>query len=289
MKLKSLRNLFCAVLLASSLAACWTYRGEFLALPPAEPEIIERGQKLVNGLGSCGFCHGVTGQPGAALTGGREFYDRYGAAPATNITPHQTGVGNWTTRDFVNLFRRSISKNGELSSVEFHSGSDWIADRDLFAIVAYLGSLQPLPSSVERRNINWFERNFEGFWESRPELTGYVPEVSYGSPVAYGRYLTDHVARCGSCHTGLPGWFSDPPYLRGKTITMINGEEHRAPRLVGKKYASSWPEQDLINFLQTGTTPTGRRVNPNLCPVEFYAQADVEDLQSIAMYLNRLK
>jgi mono/diheme cytochrome c family protein len=278
-----------AILLIILLAACWNLRPENIGVSD-QLDFVERGSELVNGLAACGSCHGITANPGSPLAGGRAQRDRYGLAIATNLTPDRAGVVKYSTRDLLELFRSSKKANGEIVSAEFHAGYRWMSDPDIYAIAAYLVTLEPVVNEVEPREISWFDRNIFGFWESRPELRGYVPAVRSGNYKAHGRYLVDNVARCGACHSGLPGWFSDAPYLRGRVLELADGEVE-APAIIsrGKNRANHWSEEQLVNYLRTGETASGKKVSSEYCPTNFFAQAKEDDLHSIAAYLTSLK
>ena len=271
------------------LAACWNLRPENIGVSD-QLDFVERGSELVNGLAACGSCHGLAASPGSPLAGGRAQRDRYGLATATNLTPEKAGMVKYNTRDLLELFRSSKRTDGQIVSAEFHSGYRWMSDPDIYAITAYLATLKPVANNIEPREISWFERNILGFWESRPELRGYVPAVRTGNYKAHGRYLVDNVARCSACHSGLPGWFSDAPYLRGRVLEFAD-REVKSPALIsrGKNRANHWSEEQIVNYLRTGVTPAGKSISTEACPTNFFAQAKEDDLHSIAAYLTSLK
>jgi cytochrome c553 len=278
-----------AIFLVFLLAACWNLRPEKIGVSD-QLDFVERGKELVNGLAACGSCHGLSAIPGSPLAGGRAQKDRYGLASAANLTPDKAGMVKYDTRDLLELFRASKRPDGQIVSAEFHAGYRWMSDPDIYAIAAYLSTLEPVVNKVEPRDISWFDRNIFGFWESRPELRGYVPPIRSGNYKAHGRYLLDNVARCGACHSGLPGWFSDAPYLGGRVLEFAE-HEVKAPALIArnKQRANHWSEEQIVNYLRTGITPAGEQVSADFCPTNFFAQAKEEDLHSIAAYLTSLK
>ena len=106
-------------------------------------ENIARGRELVRGLGACGFCHGETASPDAALSGGRMQYDLYGEVSAANLSPARTGIAGWSLEDFIRSLRNHQTPGGAEISQDIHKGSAWLSDQDLGAIFSYLTSLPP--------------------------------------------------------------------------------------------------------------------------------------------------
>lgn len=254
---------------------------------PNTPPYLERGRSLVRGLAACGFCHGEEPRPEAVLSGGQEQYDRYGAVPAANITPARAGIGGWSTNEVLRALRSAVAPGGELLSQEVHRGYEWLSDDDALSVAAYLWSLPPVEQEVERRHVTALERNTTGFFESAPEIRGLVPSISPRFQVAYGRYLVDQVARCGYCHTTPAGFVSSAQYLAGGKLVKTASGEKRAPGLTSSAVdgLGSWTEQDIVQFLASGTTPEGRTVDPASCPIAFYRNASPEDAVALAKYL----
>lgn len=168
-----------------------------------EDQLQHRGEYLVRGPGACGLCHaGRRGDPQASLSGGQEMEDSFGRVHAANITADkQTGIGRWNIFEIMRALRASIDREGRPLSNDLHSGYRWMSDQDAKAIAVYLLALRPVQNEVPRRRLGGFERNSWGILPQHSELAGYVPTPMTGDNRVYGRYLTENVARCASCHT----------------------------------------------------------------------------------------
>ncbi len=254
-------------------------------LPPQDAKSLARGKELVNGLAACGYCHGGRSEPGSLPVGGRVYKDRYGEVRAANITPARSGIGEWSVPEIARAVRSSRAKDGRYLSEQAHEGYEWMSDRDLLSIAAYLQSLPPIENDVERRTVSRWARNTTGFFEHHDEQDGFVPELPRKYQAAYGKYLIDHVARCGSCHNSQKTMFSEELYLAGGQAIESGGEQKVAPALSGDDSAAKWSEDQIVHYLRTGETPDGRTVDPGFCPVNFYGHAADGDLRAIAAYL----
>ncbi|MBX7144097.1 MAG: cytochrome c [Oligoflexia bacterium] len=281
--MKKLIVALCAVI----CVACSQTEPVFVASIPLDGAQVERGRVLVKGLAACGFCHGEQASPNSLLLGGRALHDRYGDVNAPNLTSAKSGLGAWRDVDVMRAIRASMDRDGNWLSSEVHQGYDWMSDADTFAIVTYLRSLPAVEKDVARRTLSFMDRNTTGFFDSRAEVRGYVPEVRRSDELAYGEYLVDHVARCSSCHNSPGSLIDSEGYLLGgKTITNNYGSKV-APGITSSRVygIGEWDEAAIVQYLQTGSGPDGRVSDSHFCPWEFYALADKEDLRLIARYL----
>jgi mono/diheme cytochrome c family protein len=102
--------------------------------PPAAAVTAEFGRHLAQ---VCIGCHG----PG--LSGGKIEGDPDGTV-FPNLTPHESGLGDWTEADFLRAIREGKRKDGTAISEEMpwkhYAG---MSDEELQAIYAYLRSLPP--------------------------------------------------------------------------------------------------------------------------------------------------
>lgn len=257
---------------------------------PLDPGFVQRGESLVHGVAACGFCHGALPEPRQTLSGGRPWYDKYGAVYAPNITPSRSGVGAWNTNQLIDAIRRGVGPEGQMLSPEVHRGYEWMSDDDVLSIIAYLRSTEPIQNEVGRREVPFIDRNTTGFFDRAPEVKGYIPAIERRFRADYGRYLTLHVARCQGCHDGPSNMLGEGGFLEGgRTITTDAGSVV-APGIGPNQIdgLGSWSEQDLVTYLRTGNTVEGRVVDPEFCPIPFYRGVPSEDLEAIAFYLKSL-
>lgn len=267
------------------IAGCARDIDNRIAVPRTTADVA-RGKELVVGLAACGYCHGETRDPSAPLSGGLEFYDRFGKALAPNLTLGSADK-RLSASNIIAVMRTGRSL-GEYVSKEAHDGYQWLSDDDLLSIVAYLQSLPARRGVIERRSLSRFELYTWGAFEKSHEVQGVVPRIKPTAGAAYGGYLVKNVARCGSCHDGLGGMFSPEDFLQGgKAITNEHGVMV-APGLRGLA-KKGWTQDSIKQYLATGVTPQGKKVHSYYCPTDFYKEADENDLVAVAQYLISVK
>jgi mono/diheme cytochrome c family protein len=104
--------------------------------PPAEAPSVELGGHIVQ---VCRGCHGPT------LSGGR-----LAGVPdmpiVANLTPHETGLANWSENDFLRALREGRRRDGSAISEKMPWKSyGRMTDTELKALWAYLQTVAPLP------------------------------------------------------------------------------------------------------------------------------------------------
>jgi mono/diheme cytochrome c family protein len=105
-----------------------------------------------------------------------------------------------------------------------------------------------------------------------------------------GKYIVHHVAMCIYCHTprderGMP---DEQQLLQGAPMPVESPFPERkwafqAPKIAG--LPGGWTHDDMIRFLQTGESPTGRQPQPPMPPFRFTA----DDARAVAAYLESLR
>ncbi len=282
--------LFACFALCSFLTACQTTERVQVSAP-TDRQSMQKGYQLAQGLASCGFCHGLEPDPKSPLGGGQIVEDEYGELPATNITMTANGIFDWRDADIVNAIRSSINDEEEELSFDVHRGYEWMSDEDVYQIVAFLRVAERSDNEVERRELGLLSDMGRSLTEKRKQMQGYVPEISGRSEVARGKYLVDHVARCGICHNSEETLFNEEGYLNGGQSVKLSAPVRQAPDITQSKVygIGSWSKKDIVRFLQKSVTPSGERIDPQSCPTGFYKNADKEDLAAIANYLKTVK
>ena len=122
-------------------------------------EEIDRGAYLVNGPGHCGECHtprNILGAPDHdwAFSGGP---DPLGKDFIPNITPHDDGIGDWSSGDIVGALKTGILPDFDTfggAMIGVQENMTRLTPEDLKAIAAYLKSLPPRPSRWKRPEKN---------------------------------------------------------------------------------------------------------------------------------------
>ncbi|MCB0696232.1 MAG: c-type cytochrome [Chitinophagaceae bacterium] len=134
---------------------------------PQPSNAVEYGKYLVNAA-ACRECHTPEekGQviPELEFGGGRVFELPGGTLRSPNITPHATGLGNWTPEQFVarfKLYQDSAYRSPHIDFMhEFNSIMPWMmystmTDQDLSAIFQYLKTIKP----IENQPVKWTPRS----------------------------------------------------------------------------------------------------------------------------------
>ena len=258
-------------------------------LPLTQTRIV-RGKELVTGFASCGFCHAKGGKITSPLSGGREVSDEYGEVTAPNITFSESGLNSWNQNDILHLFRSQLTPDDSVVSSRLHGGYEWLADSDISAITGYIRSLPAVNNEIERRSVSFLARNTTGFFKARRQVSGYVPEILPRFKGAVGQYLADQVANCGSCHNSPSELLSSVAEWGGGSEITIDGETKIAPNITSSKTSGigMWSESDIQRYFRTGSTPTGKNIDPRFCPVEFYKQAPPSDIEAVALYVKSI-
>ncbi|MCC5942502.1 MAG: cytochrome C [Balneolaceae bacterium] len=127
---------------------------------PPKSDVINYGRYLVTAA-ACNDCHTriergeFVGEP---FAGGNTFVMQGGGVvTSANITPHQTGIGNWTKEQFVTRFKMYADTSyvpHEVKPGQFQTIMPWIMyggmdEEDLGAIYEYLRTLEPVDNLVE--------------------------------------------------------------------------------------------------------------------------------------------
>jgi hypothetical protein len=213
--------------------------------------------------------------------------DSYGDVVGPNITYAATGIGEWAEGDFKRVLRANIRPDGSEVGSRMHRGFEWLADSDITAITVYIRSLPAIEREPAPRRISFFERNTTGLLEARVEVKGYIPALGAQFKTEYGQYLTDHVARCGSCHTRPGGWIASEEYMAGGRAISFDDQYKVAPNITTSKTSGigGWSEAELTEYLHSGKTPGGGQIDSKFCPVQFYAKAPPEQIEAVVAYL----
>jgi cytochrome c553 len=117
---------------------------------PARSNTVKYGAYLAGPLGHCMDCHTpwVKGHPDMkrAGAGGNPFKGPWGVAVSRNLTPHDSGLKDWSDAEVERAIRTGVRKDG--TPLKPPMAYDWyknISEADMKALIAYLRSLKPLP------------------------------------------------------------------------------------------------------------------------------------------------
>ena len=121
--------------------------------PPANGDKVRYGEYVAN-IAHCMECHTQRNAKGEPLrdrlgAGGVEIPGPWGKSVSRNLTPHESGLKNWTDAQIAKAIRDGVDRNGNPyrppMAFAFYKN---ISDTDMAALIAYLRSLKPKPSAA---------------------------------------------------------------------------------------------------------------------------------------------
>jgi mono/diheme cytochrome c family protein len=117
---------------------------------PSRKDPVKYGAYLAGPAGHCLDCHTpwVKGVPDLARAGagGNPFRGPWGVAVSRNLTPHETGLKDWSDAEIARAIRTGVRNDGTPLKPPMAYG--WyknIGDADMKALIAYLRSMKALP------------------------------------------------------------------------------------------------------------------------------------------------
>lgn len=281
----------------SLLSACSGRQPPLPDLPRATdtPALLARGEYIVRNVAVCGHCHAASPQedPDGPLSGGMEFRNwRTGTIRASNLTPDSaTGIGAWTDAELVRAIRTGQHRSDRvLAPVMPYPWFHGMSDEDALAVVRYLKSLEPVRHRVENDPNLVFEIGQLFFLRPEDAPAGTAPPR--GPTPAYGRYLANHVALCGDCHTPRTGLLSTPDLDRrfAGQPDPPGGFPAKPDNLTPDPATGigNWTEEDFVRTLRTGINPRGDTLHAFM-PWRQFSRMTRDDLVAIYRYLRTLE
>jgi len=227
-----------------TLGAVWKDQRQLLddaavadSLPPGFTPDRHRGEELYH-LGGCINCHRGEGEFHSVPSGGTPLHSVVGTFHPPNITPDRiTGIGAWSSADFVNAMRQGRAPDGRHYYAAFpYPYYDLTSVVDLLHLKAHLDSLPPVtntapphdltfPFSIRLGNLYW-KVLFHDPGEFVP-VPGQSPEWNLGNAIVNG------LGHCGMCHTPKGILFNDIPDRLFAGAPPLDRQDEAAPRLAG--------------------------------------------------------
>jgi hypothetical protein len=274
-------------------------------LPAPEVEIfptqkrIERGDYLVNHVTVCLSCHSqrdwsiFSGPviPGTEGMGGQKFEENIpGTLYAGNITP--SGIGEWTNGEVLRAITTGVTKDNRvlyplMPYPEYHN----LTMEDLYSIIAYIRTLQPIVHEVPISSID-FPTNI---------LIKMIPSESYrpitsideSNYIEYGKYLAS-IAACKNCHTPMErGEFINDLNFSGGTKFSANGRIVEASNITPdiETGIGRLTKEDFISRFkqyENKTIPVKPGEFNTPMPWTLYAGMNDKDLSAVYDYLKTI-
>ena len=269
-------------------------------LPSHAPDIAN-GKYIFTAAG-CAECHAVpvkacddlNTKDKETLAGGRCLKTSYGTFNVPNISPDKaTGIGSWTTLDFVNAMKQGVAPDGSHLYPAFpYTSYQRLTFEDLIDLKAYLDSLPAVKHRVAPHALR-FPYNLRqalGLWK-RLYVDGksVTPDPKASAELNRGAYLVLAAGHCSECHSSrdLLGGIVKAKEFAGALNPEGKGD---VPNITPSDDGiGDWTVEDIAYLLETGNTPDFDTIGENMVPVqENMAKLTPEDRTAIAVFLKSL-
>jgi len=249
---------------------------------------IERGRYL-SVAADCAACHTDPSDP-RPFAGGRPIETPFGIVAAANITPDaETGIGDWTDREFDDALRQGIAPDGSrLYPAMPYQYYTRMTAHDVQAIRAYLRTIEPVHHAVITNRLpfpyNW--RAVMRIWDALYFEPGvFRSDPTKSSEWNRGGYLVEGAGHCGACHTPKGRLGGD---LNKKRFQGYSIQGWFAPNITNdtQRGLGHWSEEDIVDYLRSGHNRWMAASGPMAEEVTHSSsRMTAADLQAIALYL----
>ena len=270
------------------------------ALPAHEPDLANG--KYMFTAGGCAECHAVPLEgcgdrkikDAQILAGGRCLKTPFGTFNVPNISPDKdTGIGNWTTLDFVNAMKRGVAPDGTYLYPAFpYPSYQRMTYEDLIDLKAYLDTLPAVNNKVPPSALRfpYSIRRALGLWD-RLYVDGksFTPDPNASAEINRGAYLVQGPGHCSECHSSrnlLGGIVKGTEFAGARGL---EGKGHVPNITPSKDGIGDWSEEDIAYLLETGNLPDYDTIGEAMAPVQRnMAKLTPEDRDAIAAYIKSL-
>ena len=269
-----------------------------LASSASNTELIARGAYLAK-AGNCASCH--TAEGGEFMAGGLAFDTPFGTLYSTNISPDpETGIGDWSERDFLNSMRHGLRPNGEHLYPAFpYTAFTKIENEDVLALYTYFRSIPAVPQTAFENSLTFpFNiRSLMAVWKTLFFDAGeFKTNESQNEQWNRGAYLVDALAHCSACHSPRNLLGAEKTHLAmsgGEYIDRVNNEAKRpwsAPNITAtQRGLDLWSHQDLKDYLKTARNDILESFGPmNEVIINSTSYLSEDDVGAMATYLKNL-
>ncbi len=284
-----------AILVAVAALAFW-----FLSAPqplsaaalPAHTPDVANGERIFY-AGDCASCHAAPDAKDADLLklgGGLELNTDFGTFRVPNISPDkETGIGGWSTLDFVNAVMRGVAPDGRHFYPAFpYPSFARMRIEDVIDLKAFLDTLPAVSNRVAGQALH-FPFNIRrgiGLWKRLYLSTAPVVALpGADEELLRGRYLVEGPGHCGECHTSRTwlGGLKTAEWLAGAKNPEGRG---RIPNITPGPGGLTWSREEIVDTFKFGFTPNFDTFGAQMGAVqENLAHLPDADLEAIAAYL----
>lgn len=233
------------LVLAGSLVGTTAIAAE---TPDSQAQLVEQG-KYIARAADCMACH--IGPDGTPFAGGKSTPTPLGDIVATNISSSKEfGIGDYSVEDLTGVLRDGKTPTGKhLYPAMPYPAYRGMATDDIEALHAYLQTVPAVEQAPEA------ETNLDFPFNMRFLMIGWnvinLDEEVTATDKDRGRYLVEHLAHCGTCHTPRDDLMGsdETRYLGGAQL-----ERWQAPNITSDKIAGigSWSNEQLADYFKHG-------------------------------------
>lgn len=264
-------------------------------------ERVERGRHLANDVMVCMHCHTPIDKARFAhplkidsLGAGGVYFGPEEGLPGIFYTPNITpaALGDWTDGEIYRAIAEGVSKNGRaLFPLMPHPNYGKIEKEDIYSIIAYLRTLEPIENEIPAPEIS-FPMNFIINTIPKPAEHTMVRDTT--DPVKWGKYLVT-AGSCSDCHSPrekgeiIPGM----EFAGGNEFPLIDGSVVQTANITPDEMTGieGWTEGDFIKRFRNYTDSSfsfdvvaAGQFN-TVMPWQNYSRMSEDELKAIYAYL----
>ena len=252
------------------------------------PERVARGKKFATLL--CATCHM---NPTTRQLTGKQMIDapaEFGTIFSKNITRHpQKGIGAWTAGELAYLLRTGVRRDGQYLP-PYMVKLPHLSDEDLFSIIAFLRSDDPLVQAADVDPPGVTKATFLTVFRALPYPPEKIVAPAITDQAAFGRYLVAGLD-CFACHSAdfkTMNVFEPEKsqgYLGGgNLLNDLHGGQLRSANLTADEETGigKWSEGDFRRALKAGFRPDNKVVRYPMVPMP---ELTDEEVNAIYAYL----
>lgn len=241
----------------------------------ATPDQIARGKHIATFF--CVQCHGQNDQ--LPLSGGRDLAADIpfplGSLVTVNLTPAGPLKG-WSDGEILRILREGVGPDGHRLAVMGGQVMRYMSDEDLYAVIAYLRSTDPVVNDTPQPpdNVNALALFMlgGGLVPAEPPVADHLTAPPKAPTAEYGKYVVT---------------FSHCPFCHGPLLDGVGGSPLVPQKPPSLRVVKGWTIDQFVKTIRTGVDPTGHQLS-DVMPWKAFRNMDDEELGALYAYLKSL-
>lgn len=264
---------------------------------------VERGRYFAEIASACVHCHGtiaedVFAQPlieGTEGGGGRKFELPFGTVFTPNLTPY--ALKDWTDGEIFRAVTAGVNKDGEalFPLMPYHQYA-YLNDEDIYDIIAYLRSLEPIENDVPDTEYKF---PFNLIVKTIPRDKEPVEKPEPGPTAEWGAYMI-RASACYDCHTPMDdrgNFLEGMDFAGGMEFPLPTGGIVRSANITPDEETGigKLTEDEFVHRFKkyADSSYVDKKIGPGEfnteMPWKSYAHLKENDLKAIYQYLRTLE